>query len=157
MNDATIIPYDYEEDTDSDLYEGLFEGKCRSVRSGNLRRRLSPALGSRAKLSWQDMETFIIYPSWIAYIETCWTDRAEPFVDPYSRETYPIDRHNTLCPDISLDDIVEDMSKEGYEYLDRSYRDVPAPPWTRRGETKFQGRLVTGSIPPGSNLRVYPS
>jgi len=157
VNDATIIPYDYEEDTGSDLYDDIFEGRCWSVCSGNVRRRLSSAVGTRAKLSWQDMETFIIYPSWIAYLETCWTDRAEPFVNPYSGKIRPVNRDDTVYPDIPLDDLVEEMGKEGYEYLDRSYRDVPAPPWTRRGEAKFQGRLVTGSIPPGSNVHVYLS
>jgi len=103
------------------------------------------------------METCAVYPSWIAYLERCWRQRSEPFVDPNTGKIYPVKRFDGMRPDIPLVDLVEEMGKEGYEYLDRSYRDVPAPPWTRRKEAKFQGRLVTGSIPPGSNVRVYLS
>ena len=110
-----------------------------------------------AKLGWQDVDTFVIYTSWIAYLETCWNRCAEPVVNPHTGETLPVKRSDGIHPDIPLDDLVEEMSKEGYEYLDRSYRDVPAPPWTRRGEAKFQGRLVTGSVPPGHYRHVFLS
>ena len=125
--------------------------------SGNLCSPLLSSLGMYAKLGWEDVDSFVIYTSWITYLERRWSMCAEPVVNPHTGETFPVKRWDGLNPDIPLDDLVEEMDKEGYEYLDRSYRDVPTPPWTRREEAKFQGRLVTGSIPPGSNLRVYLS
>jgi len=155
VNDASTIPYDYDDITGTDLYDEMFEGRC--LCSSNLHSRLSSPPGIDAEPGCELMDTCTVYSSWVSYLEACWSNCAEPYVDPYSRKIYPVKRFDGMRPDFPLVDLVEEMGKEGYEYLDRSYRDVPAPPWVRRKEAKFQGRLVTGSIPPGSNLRIYMS
>ena len=158
VNDASIIPYDYDEDTGQDLYKEMFKGRhAAPMCSGDLYSRLPPAPGVYAKLGYQDMGTCFVYPSWIAYLEACWSEYTEPYVDPRSGKTYPIEGFDGVHPDIPLADLEEEMSKEGYEYMDRSYQDVPAPPWTRRKEAMFQGRLVTGSVPPGRYRHVFLS
>jgi len=70
---------------------------------------------------------------------------------------YPIEGFGGVYLDIPLADLVEEMGKEGYDYMDRSYQYVPVPPWTRRKEAKFQERLVTGSVPPGRYRHVFLS
>ena len=154
VNDTSIIPYDYDEDTGRDLYDEMFEGMYLCTPTIYIHAYLLLQVSTQ---NYQEMGTCFAYPSWIAYLEACWKKCAEPCVNPYSGKTYPIKRSDGVHPDISLTDLVEEMRKEGYDYMDRSYRDMPAPPWTRRKEAKFQGRLVTGSVPPGRYRHVFLS
>ena len=71
------------------------------------------------------MGTCFVYPSWIAYLEACWSEYVEPYVDPRSGETYPVEGFDGVHPDIPLTDIVEEMSKEGYDYIRNIANRIP--------------------------------
>jgi len=101
-----------------------------------------------------DFETCIAYPSWIGFLEGSWSFCAEP--DGFPGTTRPTVREfDGIHWDLPLDDLVKELGEEEYEYFDRSYRDIPASPWTRRREAIFQQRLVSGSVPPGSEVDRY--
>ena len=71
--------------------------------------------------------------------------------------TSPVIECDGVHLDLPLNDQVKEMGEERYGYFDRSYRDIPASPWTRRREAIFQERLISGSTPPGCDVCRYHS
>ena len=115
---------------------------------------LSSGVDVLKEYGFMDFETFDVFPSWIGFLERSWSFCAEPYAFPWTTRS-TVREFDGIHLDLPLDDLVKEMGEEGYGYFDRSYRDIPAPPWTRRREAIFQQRLVNGSAPPGSDVYRY--
>lgn len=148
VDDPSILDYDYDPDTDTDNYDGLFQGALIGALPLYIA-KLIPGVGIYEKLGWQDTITNFVHPSWIRFLETSWTGSSEPLKSPWSPwNVSPVKLCDGAHTDLPLDTVAREINNIGYEYLNRSYRDIPAPPWTRRREMIFQGRLVSGSVSP---------
>ena len=98
-----------------------------------------------------DLDTCLAFPSWIGYLERI---SAKPNVPPGVAES-SVTEFDGVHLDLPLDDLVKEVGEDKYGYFDRSYRDIPAPPWTRRQEAIFRERLVCRSTPPGRHVYRY--
>ena len=75
VNDASIMPYEYEDDTSEDLYNEMFNRMylCALVIYIHVYLLL--------QASTQRHGNLLRLPSWTAYLEACWSECAEPYVN----------------------------------------------------------------------------